>query len=256
LNQTKVVDGHPPRGVSRQLVEVVQRHGFQALAWRRVVGFTLLAGVLALLIVAATALGLWLKQGSPDHGHAWDYPAALWVHSLRGSTMDLAMRFFGGAGEPMPMSLVCTAIVLAFYFRGHRLAALTAVVALPGSCLLWEVTCRLVLRERPGWWLAHNAADHGFPGGHVINATVIATVCAVAAFSILRAGWQKNLGLAASVLFVAGTFTSRIYESAHFLTDNLAGLAMGLCWAAVAIPVTRWMFPEVRNASAQLEVGP
>ena len=105
------------------------------------------------------------------------------------------------------------------------------------------------------WREAHDPADLGFPGGHVINATVIATVCAVAALSLLRTRWQKALGLGVGVTFVAGTFTSRIYESAHFLTDNLAGLAMGLSWAAVAIPVTRWMFPEVRNAPAQPEPG-
>jgi membrane-associated phospholipid phosphatase len=170
--------------------------------------------------------------------------------------MDLAMRFFGGAGEAFPMCLMCAGIVLAFYFRGHRLAALTAVVALPGSCLLWEVTCRLVRRERPNWWLAHDPADLGFPGGHVINATVIAVVCAVGALSILRTRPQKALALGAAVAFVTGTFASRIYESAHFLTDNLAGLAMGLCWTAVAIPVTHWMFPRVRNAPSQPEPGP
>jgi membrane-associated phospholipid phosphatase len=182
-----------------------------------------------------------------DHAHAWDYPAALWVRSLQSAELGLALRFFGAVGEMLPMAFICAGIVLAFYFRGHRHAALAAVVALPGSCLLWEITCRLVQSQRPNYWLMHDPADLGFPGGHVINGTVLTLVCLVAGWSALQTPWQKALAVAAGATFVLGTFTSRIYECAHFLTDNLAGLAMGLVWAVVAVPVTRWMFPGIRN---------
>jgi membrane-associated phospholipid phosphatase len=212
-------------------------------AARRAAGLVMVSAILTAIITGAVFTGDLLQSDWRAAVHALDYAAALWVRSLRCVPMDAAMRLLGAMGERGPMALICAAIVLALYFRGRRFAALAAVVVMPGTAIMWRVTAALVQRPRPDFWMVHDPADVGFPGGHVINATVITGICLAATLPRLAARWQQAAAVALGALFVVGTFMSRIYESAHFFTDNLAGLAMGALWITLALPVVRWTFP-------------
>src|SRR5262249_60069227 len=85
----------------------------------------------------------------------------------------------------------------------------------------------------------HPITSYGFPSAHVLVAVV---ACGLLAWTLSRGlatRDRRRLYLAAGVL--AGlTATSRVLLDAHWLTDVIAGLAVGLvCLSVVLLAVAR-----------------
>jgi membrane-associated phospholipid phosphatase len=215
---------------------------------RAIAGILCLLGLLAMLILAAAALGRLALGPWRPHVDALDYAAAVGLRSMRSRGLDAAMLFLSGIGEMVPMAVLTGSLFVYLLLRGKRFSALCAGISMPGTAIMWKITSLLVQRHRPDYWMIHDRADLGYPGGHIMNAVVIAGVCLAMSLPRQRSPWQRAALLGAWLLFVAGTGMSRIYLNAHFLTDNIAGLAMGLVWVSIAPTVCRWSFPDCRDA--------
>ncbi len=75
-------------------------------------------------------------------------------------------------------------------------------------------------------------SSFGFPSGHTMGATLFYGLLAlILAQSIRSWRWRMLTGILASV-WVALIGLSRIYLGAHYLTDVLGAIAVGLAWLA------------------------
>jgi undecaprenyl-diphosphatase len=89
------------------------------------------------------------------------------------------------------------------------------------------VITNLVQRDRPDVeQLIKSEITTSFPSGHVAAATVYAAV-AVIVFKHTRATWARALAVTLAVIVPLVVAWARVYQGVHYLTDTLAGIALG-----------------------------
>jgi membrane-associated phospholipid phosphatase len=126
-----------------------------------------------------------------------------------------------------------------------------ALVILGGTLSAWLVSAGLKLAfgvPRPAHGpTLHTISGYGFPSAHALVATV---ACGLLAWSAARgAPGLVRAGLyAAAVLLATGAGLSRVVLDAHWLSDVIAGLAVGVLWLnAVLLAAPRLGDPAVER---------
>ena len=169
---------------------------------------------------------------------ALDLRATRSVQEEHGSAFDAAMIGFTNAGDPIVVPIVGLVGALALRRMGLPRAAkmvLGSLLSVPANVVIkkfWD-------RERPDAAIvdvAVRTAGTSFPSGHTMGATSLYGAAAVLAWVHLD---RKRARLPLTLLFVAlpfGVGFSRIYLGAHWLSDVVAGAALGLL---VLIPIVR-----------------
>jgi membrane-associated phospholipid phosphatase len=123
--------------------------------------------------------------------------------------------------------------------NGWGLARL-AVASLAGTNLAVELGKRAVNRTRPDG--EHKRSNSSFPSSHAANAFTLAWVLSAR----WRRGWPAFAALATLVAF------SRLYLNRHYLSDVVAGAALG---AAIAWAAQCWLASRTRPEAPDRE-GP
>jgi undecaprenyl-diphosphatase len=158
------------------------------------------------------------------------------VRTAPATGVATALSLIGGVWVNWPLR-AAIAVLLAARTRWLQLTAfalsvLTSEVAIGTTKELYD-------RPRPPGSLIATSGD-SFPSGHAIAATVTAFwfVIALAAPTPRRWRWA-----AWAVLFAFAMALSRVYLSAHWLSDVVAGALFGAAtafgWPAVLMAVTR-----------------
>jgi membrane-associated phospholipid phosphatase len=135
-------------------------------------------------------------------------------------------------GTPMMIAVAVTvAIVEVVRTRRAAVIAFVATVVV-GQVVLMNLTKWIVDRPRPHVHQLTGFSGSSFPSGH---ATFAAGTFAAAAFLIGRARPHRVKVVVASlaVAIAAGVATTRVMLGVHWLTDVLAGLALGWGWFAL-----------------------
>lgn len=138
-------------------------------------------------------------------------------------------------GAAVLTALVVIAVALLARTDRRRAVAVLALTA--GAALVHSLLKVLVGRARPTFTdpLVH-LASQAFPSGHATNSTVVyGTLLLLTVPRIGPAAGRRLLTLGVAVL-VAGVAASRVLLGAHWLTDVVGGLLLGLTWLAVFFP--------------------
>jgi membrane-associated phospholipid phosphatase len=202
-----------------------------------------------LLPGAATALGLiclfvWVSGSvaAADGSAGLDRPALAAGKSVRSPVLDVLVTAYAFLGDTvgMPVLVVTAAGILAIRWRSW-IPVTHMVSASAGSLLTTIAGKRLVARIRPPLLEAVPPYDFSasFPSGHALNSVVIAGM--IAYLITLRVDTTRSRVLAASVawLFAVTMGLSGVYLGHHWLTDVLAGWALGGAWLVIVITAHR-----------------
>lgn len=162
----------------------------------------------------------WMDEIVEHRSPVWLGPALV-MNSLGGGLLGVLV-----------IPLVTVALLLAFRRRWAALYYLVAIVLSAGAVQLLKVT---VGRARPSEILVQSDAG-SFPSGHVTNAATIAVVLAI----VFARAWVW----AAGACYTAVMMLSRTYLGAHWLSDTLGGLLLGvgialIVWAPFAEHLAR-----------------
>jgi undecaprenyl-diphosphatase len=189
-------------------------------------------------LLAIVAAGWWFGDIAEDMSRnaatrALDDSITSWfvVHSTPLLTaVSRATTFFGSVAWLTCASLV-GALILAR--RGYFYRLLALVLAVGGGALLNVALKHLFHRQRP---VLENPlvtlSSYGFPSGHTMGATVFYGVLAlIVTHSVRRWSVRVVVGWTAS-LVIALIGASRIYLGAHYFTDVIGAIAVGLTWLA------------------------
>jgi membrane-associated phospholipid phosphatase len=190
---------------------------------------------LAVLVGGMVAGGALLEMVRHNAGLArYDLSAARWggKHASTGSTQFLRdVSLLGGTYVMIAVALLA-AVTQYLRTRTRALVGFLAVVVV-GQVIVTNLTKLLVDRARPDIHRLTGFSGSSFPSGHA--ATAAATFAAVALLiGRGRSRRTKSLLAAGAAAVAVAVATTRVLLGVHWLTDVIAGLAIGWAWFAVA----------------------
>ena len=209
----------------------------------------LAAGFAATLLAALLALLAGRAAGGDVH--AIDEAVLRAALALRAAhpRVTEAMRDLSGLGSTTVLTLATTLTVLWLALVGRRLTALlVALSALSGSAAVSLLKAAFG-RLRPDGALAALVVEGlSFPSGHATMSAVVWLTLGALVARTRPAGPQRAYVLGGAALVTGLVGASRVVLGVHWLTDVLAGWAIGAAWALA------WLLLARRLASRS--VGP
>ena len=196
-------------------------------------GLHLTVGLLVIL-----AAGWWFGDIAEDMSRnaatrLLDDRVASWFHEHATPALThiaRAVTFFGSVVFVAAAS-TCAALVLIVRKSWYQLLVL--VLAVGGGSLLNILLKHFFHRQRP---VLENPlitlSSFGFPSGHTMGSTIFYGLLALFIAQSVRTWRWRTLTFYIAALSVALIGLSRIYLGAHYLTDVLGAIAVGLAWLA------------------------
>jgi undecaprenyl-diphosphatase len=146
-------------------------------------------------------------------------------------------------------------VILGLYFLYKRYwRELTLVtVGWGGAALIFHFLSTFIARPRPVTqiWIIVNIP--GFPSGHAVFTVVCYGLMAYLLVPKMPSLLWKTVVIAAAALIIAFVGFSRIFTGGHYLTDILAGYAVGIAWFGLAYTLIEIYFQERRIRNVEKE---
>ena len=205
--------------------------------WQRSVAFFVVLGVLVVpfLLLLLLVTDKWspladVDQGARDGLHAYGLGEPWFVAT---------MRTFSDSGSSLAWQIVTVVLALVLLLRRRWRLAAFVVVTIAGSSLLNTAVKAVVNRQRPAvdQPFVHEPGA-SFPSGHSQAAVVGYGVLLLIVLPALSRGWRRVAAVLA-VLMVVGIGFSRVALAAHFVSDVLAGFALGAVWLGLMTAIFR-----------------
>jgi membrane-associated phospholipid phosphatase len=142
------------------------------------------------------------------------------------------MQLISDSGSALAWIVVMTGVVAWLLWRRQPRLVLFVIVTTIGSSLLNSVVKSSVHRLRPVLPepVAHEPGL-SFPSGHAQAAMVGYAVLLLVLTPTLSRAWRRS-AVAVAVLMVLAIGFSRVALGVHYVSDVLAGLALGAAWVA------------------------
>ena len=139
-----------------------------------------------------------------------------------------------------------------------RTPLVLVLIAAAGSLAMTTTGKSLIGRARPPLSEAvpPYETSPSFPSGHTLNATVITAVLVYLLLRRLDSAWARATTVVLGAGFVVSMGLSRVFLGHHWLTDVVAGWALGLGWAAAVITAHRLFLTVRRSAEREPDRAP
>jgi membrane-associated phospholipid phosphatase len=156
------------------------------------------------------------------------------------------------------VALIAVAVLLS---RRQLLDALLVVVALVGAEIIDAAVKDGFERQRPVFAdsIARRASGFSFPSAHAGASMALYGALAFLLSRDLRSTHARVGCFAGAALLIGAIGFSRLYLGAHYLSDVLAGFALGLAWATLVVLLigsarmhTAGHPPEARNVTGAI----
>jgi len=236
-------------GGRREVTDAVDTRGRTRLFWNIVFGALRGIGVIAKNYYAA--FGIFLFAGAlvalggtyafakfASHvrsgaTQAFDDAVLQWVADHRSPKLEPIMLeiTFLGTGTVVMMIVAVSGMFL--WLSRHRYSAMLLVVATLGGILLNNLLKAGFGRPRPQIfdWGTH-VVSTSFPSGHAMSAAVVYGTVAYLAARLQRRHLHRVLTLLCVAILILLIGASRVYLGVHYPSDVIAGIMIGLAWAA------------------------
>jgi undecaprenyl-diphosphatase len=193
-------------------------------------GFMLTASFLVLFVVAFVVGSL---LNMINH-NAWlenaDRSVAAWGSRHGTSDTAQAMKWVTQLGSTIGVVVMLTATAVIEYFRKRKLGVVAFLVTVGvGQLVLSNVLKIVVHRERPSVLRLVVVHGYSFPSGHTV-AAASATSAIALVFGTGRSRLVRATLAGAAALVAMSVAASRALLGVHWLSDVIAGLAIGWGW--------------------------
>ena len=198
---------------------------------RKSAGGFLLTASISVLFVVAVFVGVVLDMIDNHSGlAAADRSIASWGARNGSTTTAQAMKWITHLGSTpvIAVALILTAVIDFSRRRSREVFAFVAAIGV-GEIVLNNLLKLIVHRERPAVLRLVAAHGYSFPSGHTVAAT--STWLAIALVLGRDASRRTRALLTGGAALIAvSVAASRALLGVHWLTDVIAGLAIGAGW--------------------------
>jgi len=172
-----------------------------------------------------------------DHG-----PLLAWDRTLANSLPATAMRspifikylmIIGFYVGTYGVIAIDTLLSIYFLFKRYWQELVMVIFGGVGGSLLFYSLSGLIARPRPPtqiWNIVHASS---FPSGHTISVVVCFGLLAYLLAPKMPSVLWKVVVVTAALLIMLWVGFSRVFTAGHYLTDVLAGYAVGIAWSGL-----------------------
>jgi len=182
-------------------------------------------------------------------------PLLAWDHSLANTLPAMGLksppivRVIMDAGFYLGKEVIMGIdILLAFYFIYKKFWQELAMVTIGwlGSALIFYSLSTLIGRVRPPTmiWIIVNIP--GFPSGHAVATVTFYGLMAYLLIPKMPSTFWKSVIVLAALVIISFIGFSRIFTGGHYLTDILAGYAVGIAWSGMVYTLIEIYFQTHR----------
>ncbi len=166
-----------------------------------------------------------------------DQQFATWLFQIRTTSWVNFFAFITNFGGSVLIATL-TVIIIAFLIqRKKRLEMLGLVIIIAGSGASMLAIKYLFHRERPVGIAAVVEDSYSFPSGH---ATLSMALYGYLIYLLWLTKWTQSVKICLTILLAILIILvgfSRLYLGVHYLTDVLAGFALGAIWISTAVRI-------------------
>jgi len=170
------------------------------------------------------------------------------LHYLSGIRSIGGSYFFVGVSElvsPYTTLGLSACIVLALALRRKAWTIAGFLLALGGSNAAWYAIKAITERPRPPLAYAAFIEDgSSFPSGHATNIAALCTFFLLFAWPFIPRGLPRIAAAALALSLVALIAFARLYLGLHYLSDVVAGAALGAIFGLAGAWLARRTTPE------------
>jgi membrane-associated phospholipid phosphatase len=149
--------------------------------------------------------------------------------------------------------LVILGVLLGIYFIYKQFwqGLVMVTTGLGGSGLLFYSLSNLIARRRPTdqIWIIEKIP--GFPSGHAITVVVFYGLLAYWIVPKVPSVFWKVVVAAAAIFIMGFVGFTRIFTGGHYLTDVLAGYAVGIAWFGVVFTLIELFYQKRRSRNVK-----
>lgn len=227
-----------------------------ALDWLQLLRYSPYLAVMLAICAAATCTGLllelieevWLEQATAQ----LDGAVLHWLRAWHRDWLDRLFLILTRFGNPPALvGVVGFAILLQLLMR-RRLEAWALAGGFVGTGLSVSLMKAFFDRARPdATWQLVPELSPAFPSGHSTMAVLVYLFVAYLLVEHLANRQRGRLVLLAALLFTLGIGLSRLYLGVHWLSDVLAGYALGGLWLSLLVTLVE--LARLRRPNGQLD---
>lgn len=157
-----------------------------------------------------------------------DEDIRLWVQNFWSPSLNQIILAITDFGAEISVFISLLLVVIYFSIKKQGIYIRFYMAALFGAILLFEIIKVIVGRERPESMLVFEPAK-SFPSGHATIATVLGWYVYLVFYRKLGSVQQKGLFILCCLYPLLMSYT-RVYLNVHYLSDVIAGIALGSLW--------------------------
>ena len=170
------------------------------------------------------------------------------------SALVLVLRTIEHGFGTIGMTTLTVALALVLVVRGHRWAAVLAVVVMSVTALLTTLIKIWLGRDRPTWQDAFGLHESfSFPSGHASSAAAFAAILICLCVLFIRRTNLRRLAIGLALAWWLIVCLDRVLLGRHYPSDVIAGSLLG---AAVFLVTLSLIDPRPRSTAAKAEPLP
>lgn len=203
---------------------------------------TLLIGAAIATALSFLAVAVYDAVTDEDGIAGIDRPVLDAIIAIRSPGADAFITGFTDLAGTVGMPLVAIIALATLSIRRRSWTPLVLIVAAGGGSLLMTVAGKILIgRDRPPITDAvpPYEVSASFPSGHTLNAVAILGVIAYLLILRRKTVWSRVLIIVVAVAATVLVAASRVYLGHHWVTDVVAGWALGAAWLALVITAHR-----------------
>jgi membrane-associated phospholipid phosphatase len=173
-----------------------------------------------------------------------------------GSKSPIIVKYLMDAGFYLGKEVVTVLVIIHvvyFYVKKYWQEMAMMLTGVIGGTVIFWILSHIINRQRPLDQIWIIVRLPGFPSGHAVVTVTFFGLLAYLIVPKLQSVFWKAFTITVTVMIMIFIGFSRIFTGGHYLTDILAGYAVGLAWAGLAYTLIEIYFQKRRNRNVQKE---